>query len=70
MMACVTPNRVLQVVHPVPLPVPPVPLPVPPVALPVIINILRVRDTAVKRDIPIITMVNAMPVPTGIMFTR
>jgi len=67
MMACVTPNRVLQVVHPVPLPVP---LPVPPVALPVILNILRARDTAVKRDIPIITMVNAIPVPTGIMFTR
>jgi len=63
MMACVTPNRVLQVVHPVPLPVPPV-------ALPVILNILRARDTAVKRDIPIITMVNAIPVPTGIMFTR
>lgn len=63
MMACVTPNRVLQVVHPVPLPVPLV-------ALQGIINILRVRDTAVKRDIPIITMETAINVPVGIMFTR
>ena len=60
MMASVIPNRVPLAVHPVPLPVHRA-------ALPAIKNILRVRDTAAKRDIPIITTVPAISVQAGII---